>query len=54
MIYLDYNATTPVETDVARAMKPYLEGIFGNPSSGHRLGWERSASLQAGTLRLKR
>ena len=46
MIYLDYNATTPVETDVARAMRPYLEGIFGNPSSGHRLGVEARLAVE--------
>ncbi|MHB8962995.1 MAG: cysteine desulfurase family protein [Saccharofermentanales bacterium] len=38
MIYLDYNATTPIEKDVADAMLPYLYGNFGNPSSSHALG----------------
>ncbi len=38
MIYLDYNATTPVAPAVAEAMKPYLEGEFGNPNSGHAFG----------------
>jgi len=37
-IYLDYNATTPVDPRVAEAMQPYLTGRFGNPSSGHALG----------------
>ena len=41
-IYLDYNASTPIDAEVARAMAPLLEGAWGNPSSLH---W---ASLQAG------
>jgi cysteine desulfurase len=40
LIYLDHNATTPVEPRVLEQMLPYLEGRFGNPSSGHPLGWE--------------
>ncbi len=32
-IYLDYNATTPVDPRVLEAMLPYLQGHFGNPSS---------------------
>ena len=34
-IYLDYNATTPVDPRVVEAMLPYLTTHFGNPSSGH-------------------
>ncbi|TJZ98313.1 cysteine desulfurase [Actinacidiphila oryziradicis] len=34
-VYLDYNATTPVDPRVAAATEPYLTGWFGNPSSGH-------------------
>ncbi len=37
-IYLDYNATTPIEKEVAEAMLPYLYGHFGNPSSNHVFG----------------
>jgi cysteine desulfurase len=37
-IYLDYNATTPIDHEVAEAMKPYLEEYFGNPSSLHLMG----------------
>ncbi len=37
-IYLDYNATTPVDPKVADAMLPYLESHFGNPSSTHHYG----------------
>ncbi|MFQ5892853.1 MAG: cysteine desulfurase family protein, partial [Nitrospinota bacterium] len=37
-IYLDYNATTPVDPTVREAMLPYLEERFGNPSSLHAFG----------------
>ena len=37
-VYLDYNATTPVHPGVAEAIRPYLENIFGNPSSIHSYG----------------
>ncbi len=37
-IYLDYNATTPIDPLVFEAMKPYLNTEFGNPSSNHALG----------------
>ena len=34
-IYLDYNASTPIDPAVAAAMRPFLEDHYGNPSSGH-------------------
>lgn len=37
-IYLDYNATTPIDPVVKDAMLPYLESSFGNPSSDHVYG----------------
>ena len=37
-IYLDYNATTPVDPRVADAIEPYLHQHFGNPSSTHVYG----------------
>ncbi len=37
-IYLDYNATTPIDPEVAAAMQPYLLEHFGNPSSSHWYG----------------
>lgn len=37
-IYLDYNATTPIDPRVAKAMFPYINERFGNPSSSHVYG----------------
>lgn len=38
IIYLDYNATTPVAPSVFEAMAPFLKEHFGNPSSAYGLG----------------
>jgi selenium donor protein len=46
-IYLDNNATTPLDPRVADAMRAALTGLFGNPSSGHRLGREARAAVEA-------
>jgi len=37
-VYFDYNATTPLDPQVREAMLPFLEGIYGNPSSVHHIG----------------
>ncbi len=37
-IYLDHNASTPIDASVGAAMAPYLAEAFGNPSSGHWAG----------------
>jgi len=37
-IYLDYNATTPIDSQVAEAMLPYIHEHYGNPSSSHDFG----------------
>jgi cysteine desulfurase len=39
-VYLDYNATTPIDPRVVDAMLPYLYEKFGNPSSSHAFGVE--------------
>lgn len=44
-IYLDHAATTPVRPEVRAAMEPYLERVFGNPSSLHRWGREAAVAL---------
>ena len=45
-IYLDYNATTPVDPRVLQAMLPYLQGEFGNASSNHRFGQSAQRALR--------
>lgn len=44
-IYLDHNATTPVDSRVLQAMLPYLQGTFGNPSSIHTFGQDARRGL---------
>jgi len=38
LVYLDYNATTPVDPEVAKEMIPYIESFYGNPSSSYSIG----------------
>jgi len=45
-IYLDYNASTPIDPAVATAMRPFLEDHFGNPSSGHWAATGAKAALE--------
>ena len=52
MIYLDYNATTPLCAAAWRAMQPYFEQYFGNPSSVHRAGRETRAAVDDARDRL--
>jgi len=55
-IYLDYNASTPIDPAVAEAMQPFLDDAFGNPSSGHwasapaKVGLDRARSQVAALL----
>ena len=53
-IYLDYNATTPLDPVVVEAMLPYLRDHFGNPSSTHRWGREARVALDEARERLAR
>ncbi len=45
-IYLDYNATTPIDKEVAEAMLPYLTEFFGNPSSSHYYGYQTKKAIE--------
>lgn len=45
-IYLDYNATTPIDPAVVDAMLPYLKEHFGNPSSTHAYGKTAHAAIE--------
>ena len=47
MIYLDYAATTPVDSRVFDAMLPYFRESFGNPSSIHRYGQKAESAVEA-------
>ena len=44
-VYLDYNATTPLDPEVKEVMLPFLGDYFGNPSSIHRVGRKVRAIL---------
>ena len=45
VIYLDYNATTPLAPAALEAMRPFLERVHGNPSSTHAAGREARAAI---------
>ena len=47
MIYLDYSATTPVDSRVVNAMTPYFSASFGNPSSVHRYGQVAESAIDS-------
>eukprot|EP00484_Ammonia_sp_Unknown_P030931 CAMPEP_0197023744 /NCGR_PEP_ID=MMETSP1384-20130603/4393_1 /TAXON_ID=29189 /ORGANISM="Ammonia sp." /LENGTH=423 /DNA_ID=CAMNT_0042452005 /DNA_START=98 /DNA_END=1369 /DNA_ORIENTATION=+ len=47
IIYLDYNATTPVDKEVLNAMLPYFTDHFGNASSAHSFGAKPRSALSS-------
>ena len=47
MIYLDYNATTPLRPEVFEAMKPFLTERWGNPSSSYGFGSQLKGEIEA-------
>ncbi len=51
-IYLDYNATTPLDPAVVDAMLPYLTHHFGNPSSSHAYGRTTRDAVAAARLQV--
>lgn len=51
-IYLDYNATTPIDPAVRQAMLPYLDEHFGNPSSTHAYGRAAHHAVEKGRLQI--
>src|SRR4051812_44145363 len=47
-VYLDYQATTPLDQRVLEAMLPWMRGVHGNPhSSEHAFGWQAAAAVEA-------
>lgn len=52
MVYLDYNATTPLAPMALDAMLPFLQGGYGNPSSIHAAGRETRAAIDDARDRL--
>jgi cysteine desulfurase len=53
MIYLDYQATTPVAPEVAAAMRPWIEEKFANPHSPSRWGREAAAAIEVARSRVE-
>ena len=53
MIYLDYQATTPVAPEVAKAMLPWIEERFANPHSPSRWGNEAEAAIEVARKRVE-
>lgn len=51
-IYMDYNATTPVYTEVYESMIPYLTQYFGNPSSSHVFGPTAKRAIELARLQV--
>lgn len=45
-VYLDHQATTPLDPRVLEAMRPFLEGVYGNPSSKHAFGCKAAAAVE--------
>lgn len=48
LIYLDHNATTPVDPEVVEAMQPYYTEYYGNASSVHNFGRDAKVALEKG------
>src|ERR1035441_6389133 len=44
-VYFDYNATTPLDSQIREAMLPFLGEVWGNPSSVHHVGRQARAQL---------
>ena len=54
MIYLDYQATTPVAPEVAAAMRPWIEEKFANPHSPSKWGREAAAAIEVARAQVER
>jgi cysteine desulfurase len=54
MIYLDYQATTPLAPEVAKAMRPWIDEKFANPHSPSRWGHEAAAGVEVARKQVER
>jgi len=54
VIYLDYQATTPLAPEVAAAMQPWIEERFANPHSPSRWGSEAAAAIEVARKQVER
>jgi cysteine desulfurase len=45
-VYLDYNATTPVDPEVAKEMIPFIDEFYGNPSSSYSIGRNNKEAIE--------
>ena len=54
MIYLDYQATTPLAPEVAKAMAPWIEERFANPHSPSRWGREADAAIEVSRKQIEK
>jgi len=46
MIYLDHNATTPIDPEAVWEMRTVMEGVYGNPSSSYRAGVQAKEAFE--------
>jgi cysteine desulfurase len=53
-VYLDYNATTPVDPEVAKEMIPYIESFYGNPSSAYSIGRSNKEAVEKARAQIAR
>lgn len=52
-VYLDYNATTPLDPEIYKLMEPYFKELFGNPASGsHQWGWVAENAVQKARMQV--
>ncbi len=54
VIYLDYNATTPIDSEVADYMIPFLKGKYGNPSSIHEYGIDARKEIEFSRIKISK
>ena len=53
-VYLDYNATTPIDPEVTVEILPYLQTHFGNPSSSYSIGRSNKEAVEKARTQVAR